>query len=752
MANTVKTTFTGDANPLSRSMRAVEADIRRYQRDQEKRERDLTRITEREARQREQAQIRALRNLEREMNRVFREEERLQRKRAAFTLGGVNGALGSIGLGVSGAGALALAQTAIQKTVEQERANRLLAAAATEAGLAQGVLAQKNREFAASVGLSTRAAAETTSQIARLATNAGQTQNLDRLLKGFADLGAARGIAGADLNTLIGTILSGQDEGLNRLGIADPGQLYKAYAREIGKTVEELTQMEKVQAAVNAVLEKSAIFTGAAEARMKSLEGQVATSTAAWENFTDALSKVFTTSGPVTDFLSEAGRLLQSLQIDLEAVNRELAKGRSPQDIAREQYPGPSVGDRITSLVSGGGLFGLFGYSNPAGLLLPESIRNAGDVNAIYQRRFQAYLSQIQNQQTSNQNQSAAAQQQKAANEEKQRREQQRIAIENSIKQETESLSRLLSKRNVTVTELQRGLSAVLNLNGLSDDKRADLVQRFENEIGQIREREQRKREQALEKEKRDREELQRSFEQLTDQAYSRPDNPFIQFLGRANAEMRQMLELAKNLNPALRGAFISQAQQANRGLLTGLRLDSRLDAFTLLEGARDLRRGYSQGDEASIRARALKQLPPNFFTRIGFENALRSQMEAVRYYDTKEQQADLNKRLRLLSSGSPEADRRLVSLAGNYNISELSPGQRTAFASAFEREATRKLEYERDANDFNKKMLALISDSGLKVSLDKGNLLDIAIQDATNSTSAVTATPQTTNVRYGKR
>ena len=46
MANQVKTTFTGDINPLSRSMRAVEADIRRYQQDQERRERELTRVTE----------------------------------------------------------------------------------------------------------------------------------------------------------------------------------------------------------------------------------------------------------------------------------------------------------------------------------------------------------------------------------------------------------------------------------------------------------------------------------------------------------------------------------------------------------------------------------------------------------------------------------------------------------------------------------------------------------------------------------
>ena len=99
-----------------------------------------------------------------------------------------------------------------------------------------------------------------TARITQLATNSGRTNDIEKLQKGFLDLSSARGIGVADLDNLIGTILSGQDEGLNRLGLSDPSKLQATYAASIGKTADQLSQMEKTQAAVNAVMEKAAIL------------------------------------------------------------------------------------------------------------------------------------------------------------------------------------------------------------------------------------------------------------------------------------------------------------------------------------------------------------------------------------------------------------------------------------------------------------------------------------------------------------
>lgn len=697
MANTVKTTFTGDVNPLSRSMRAVEADIRRYQQDQERRERELTRITERETKQRERTQLNALRRYEQEMKRVFREEERLQRERASRNASIRQGAAGVILGGAIGAGYLA--QDALQKTLDQVRAQRLLSSSATEAGLSQSVLAEKNIELARTFGLSTQAAVEVTSQITRLASNSGNVQQLDRLIKAFGDLSAARGIQGQDLNTLIGTILSGQDEGLNRLGIADPGQLYRAYAEGVGKTVEQLTQAEKVQAAVNAVLEKSAIFAGAAEARMNSLEGTVLKASSAWQNFTNSLATTFTTSGPVTDFLNEASRVLGGLEINLAKVNAELAKGKTAKQIAEEQYPSPSFGDYISagaSAIIGGPALGL-------GLIDSATYAGAVDPARVRQRRLGELTSQIANQQTSNQFQKQAADDQARAE---------------RVKKLDADITRFREER------MQREAEAFKKA---EEDKQK-----------------------ALEATRRKQEETIKAIQSLTDQAYSSNENPFVQFLGRANSEMRQMLELAKNLSPALREAFVANAQRQNRNQLFGMRLDAQIDATGLRNRAAEFRQGFNNNlsDPATVQ-RLVNQL----FGNLGLPTA--SNIGQSQFYNIRNGQVDWESGSGMYRPISRTAeqqaliDQRLIREAGNYDPSLLNQGQRGTIASAFEREATRKLDAEKNANDFYTNINKHIGDNGLKVNIDKGVMLDLLINDANGRTSNGGSSGNV-NARYG--
>lgn len=291
-------------------------------------EKALTRIKISEARTANNAAIDEIRKRE-------RAEKQSQSNRRSAVGGEVLGGLGlSLGIGAGVAVGVKFLKDSTEAAFDAERANRKLSASATEAGLAYGVLADKNREFAKSAGLSETAATNVTAKIAQLATFSGKPENIERLQQSFLDLSAAKGIAPKDVDVLIGTILSGQDEGLNRLGISDPGQLYKAYAKEIGKTADQLSQFEKVQAATNAVMDKAAIFTGANSDKMASLSGQSEKASANLENLYTNFGQGLTQSLEFRNFLGFANSALESLTTNLANVKKELGDGASPRNLA----------------------------------------------------------------------------------------------------------------------------------------------------------------------------------------------------------------------------------------------------------------------------------------------------------------------------------------------------------------------------------------------------------------------------------
>lgn len=262
------------------------------------------------------------------------------------------GNISGYAIGVSAAiGGIATAFSfAIDKTIEQQRANRLLASSATEAGKAFDVLAEKNRNVAKVFGLSDVAAASVTARIQQLATNAGNPAQFDTVYKRLADLSAAKGIDSNQLSDLVGTILSGQDEGLNRLGLGDPSKLQAAYAKEIGKTVDQLTQFEKIQAAVNAVVEKGAIFDGTAQARMASLEGQAAKTSAVFSNLTTDISSAATNNLFFQNSVDLITQSLGAMSFKIDEIKKKLREGFTPEQIAREEAN--SVGNQLLSGVS----------------------------------------------------------------------------------------------------------------------------------------------------------------------------------------------------------------------------------------------------------------------------------------------------------------------------------------------------------------------------------------------------------------
>ena len=260
--------------------------------------------------------------------------------------------------------AVQFGSASIQAAALASDANRQLEFSATQAGLSYVKAAELAEGFGKRVGASNAEAARTYSDIIRLAERAGRAGDVEKLGRGFADLAAARGIKGAELQSLIGTILSGQDEGLNRLGADDPGKLNVAYAASIGKTAEALNQREKAAAAVAAVETLMAQAQGESERRLLDTAGQLDTTASSWENLKVQIGDSITTSVAFRDVLTTVKDILSSVTISHEEARRELAKGlKSPEQLAREARE--STGMQIWN--AGKGILSAGFYLSPVG-------------------------------------------------------------------------------------------------------------------------------------------------------------------------------------------------------------------------------------------------------------------------------------------------------------------------------------------------------------------------------------------------
>lgn len=255
-------------------------------------------------------------------------------------------AIGSgLGIPLGPAAALTAATVAvvagINSAIEAARsaadANRVLSSSATEAGLAYDVANEKAQKFAQQTGLSATQAKQTFASIVQASKVAGQTDDLDNIQRRLADLAAARGVAAQDLATLSQQILSGQDEALNRLGLADPSKLAKEWADAHGRTVESMTQAEQVASRLDAVVRKGALFDGSAESRLNSVEGQMIRTEAAMDNLTAGVGQGILANKEFRDLLGEVNRALASISVSSDEVRKKLAQGISPEQIAKEQ-------------------------------------------------------------------------------------------------------------------------------------------------------------------------------------------------------------------------------------------------------------------------------------------------------------------------------------------------------------------------------------------------------------------------------
>lgn len=707
---------------------------------------------------------------QRERVRLAQQELRLRQQQEQAsrrsTTGGANGVIAGIsGLqagvaAIGGYAVISIAERTLELANEQTRANRILASSAIEAGRAFASAAEDNKKFADQVGLSERQAATTTGAILRLAARTGRPEQSGTLLTGFADLGAAFGIQSQDLQTLIGTILSGQDEGLNRLGIADPGQLYRQYAQEIGKTSDQLTQFEKTQAAVNAVMQKAGMFSGTATARMNSLEGQTAKLSASWDKLTSSGATWLTQQPLVSDAIRTYTDLFGALAINIDQVNKGLSEGKTPSQIVDELKPGAGFFDYLRAGVSGIPAGFALGADLLSGEGLDASVNRFGaaiDPSRISDRDKQALRDQVSNQKKLNEDNAKAAEAATAAQKKQIEAEQARTA-------ELERQSKLITQINEQIVDPKATVQSLTNLRdgldqALPKDKLEEINKNIDKAINANIEK-------AVEQVKSLEAQFQGVFDQL--QRAENTTNPFVAVILDAEAAMKKVREQTAGLTDDLKRQAEQMQQNVNAMRLFEQRADTRLQAYDLLSQAQDIRDPFSSKERDRITAKATRDFlarNPNYIGVLEqeYENRRRDSSDPLSYNgETFEQfmKQDLEKRMTVFANETPEqkarkrlddqlrilqglgasneaersaVNRRIISISQGLNYDSLDSGTRDVLATAREQEAERLLKTENEAMD-----IARESRDYLKaISENQTRLLAVAQRGGTASIDA---------------
>lgn len=260
---------------------------------------------------------------------------------ASALIGAVPGLAAVTSFAAAATAAVAFGKAAVQASLEATAANRILASSALVAGQSYVTALDGARKLGQQLALSNTDANRTYSQLLTLAKNSGQVENLDLISQRIADVAAAKGYKGQDIETLVSQLISGQDEALNRIGIKDPSGLYKDFVVGTGRAVDSLSEFERTQIRVNAVLKLGEQVQGSAANRLRSADGAIAGASAAWENFTASVGDSITQSLEFRDVLVNVSEALEFLTGNHRTAREELLKGlKTPQEIGKEAAQG----------------------------------------------------------------------------------------------------------------------------------------------------------------------------------------------------------------------------------------------------------------------------------------------------------------------------------------------------------------------------------------------------------------------------
>jgi hypothetical protein len=157
---------------------------------------------------------------------------------------------------------------------EFEASVRKLAGTAKIAGVPLEFLQEVAERGRTAFGLSAVLANDMTTAVSKLAAKAGDLGMTSDLMERFLDIGAAKGLSAADTLKAVEQSILGIDEGTDKLFGANPSVLYEEFAASIGKTAGKLTDQEKAMAIATAAMEDGAKVVGQYRDYLESTAGQ----------------------------------------------------------------------------------------------------------------------------------------------------------------------------------------------------------------------------------------------------------------------------------------------------------------------------------------------------------------------------------------------------------------------------------------------------------------------------------------------
>lgn len=151
---------------------------------------------------------------------------------------------------------------AFRASDDQERAARKLLATSKITGEAFQTISGFATRAQTDLQVSSGVAADLVQNLVKLTARAGETARTGDVLIRWMDLAAAQGLTLDEALQTIQTTLIGQDEGLNRLGLSNPQQIYERWGKAAGVSAAKMTDAQKAQAVLNAVVEAGTKVTG----------------------------------------------------------------------------------------------------------------------------------------------------------------------------------------------------------------------------------------------------------------------------------------------------------------------------------------------------------------------------------------------------------------------------------------------------------------------------------------------------------
>lgn len=260
-----------------------------------------------------------------------------------------------------------------QQYNELEASERALEGQSRISGQSLQFLKQTSDEAKDSFKLTTEQANQFTVEVSKLTAKAGEVDKTGNAIARLMDLGAARGLSTEATLTAIGQAILGIDEGTDKLFNKNPSAIYMEYADSIGTTAGKLSDQQKAQALLNAVIEDGLKVQGEYGKYLETDAGR----TQQFRNATRELNQAFGAmiAGALSDVvplltsmvqrLADGPPLLQAFVAGVAALTGGLISlqvtGLLP--LIREFFPGFLAGIRGISL-------SLTALAGPAGIVI----------------------------------------------------------------------------------------------------------------------------------------------------------------------------------------------------------------------------------------------------------------------------------------------------------------------------------------------------------------------------------------------